>query len=125
MFSLFFVMLGGAFGSGARYLTGVATLKLLGPNYPYGTLTVNIVGGLAMGMLVGQFARLSVPGENWRLLLTVGMLCGYNTFSSFTLDLANMFQRGDLAMALGYALISVIGAFTALCAGLALMRVAA
>lgn len=125
MFSLFLVMLGGAFGSGARYLTGVATLKLLGPNYPYGTLTVNIVGGLAMGMLVGLFARLSVPGENWRLLLAIGVLGGYTTFSSFSLDLANMFQRGDLAMALGYALISVIGSVTALFAGLALMRVAA
>src|SRR3569623_2142756 len=125
MFSLFLVMLGGAFGSGARYLTGVATLKLLGPTYPYGTLAENIVGGLAMGMLVGLFARLSVPGEIWRLLLAIGVLGGYTTFSSFSLDLANMFQRGDLAMALGYALISVIGSVTALFAGLALMRGAA
>src|SRR3569623_1127380 len=104
MFSLFLVMLGGAFGSGARYLTGVATLKLLGPNYPYGTLTVTIVGGLAMGMLVGLFARQSVPGENWRLLLAFVVLGGYTTFSSFSLDLAIMFLLGDLSMALGYAL---------------------
>lgn len=125
MFSLFLVMLGGAIGSGARYLTGIAMLRLLGPNFPFGTLTVNLVGGLLMGLLVGLFARLSVPGENWRLLTAVGVLGGYTTFSSFSLDVANMFQRGDLAMALGYALISVIGSVAALFAGLALMRVTA
>jgi len=125
MFSLFLVMLGGAIGSGARYLTGIAMLRLLGPNFPFGTLTVNLVGGLLMGLLVGVLARLSVPGENWRLLTAVGVLGGYTTFSSFSLDVANMFQRGDLAMALGYALISVIGSVAALFAGLALMRVTA
>lgn len=125
MFSLFLVMLGGAFGSGARYLTGVAMLRLFGPTYPFGTLTVNLVGGLLMGLLVGVLARLSVPGENWRLLLAVGMLGGYTTFSSFSLDVVNMLQRGDLATALGYILISVVGSIVALFAGLALVRVAA
>jgi CrcB protein len=125
MFSLFLVMLGGAFGSGARYLTGVAMLRLFGPTYPFGTLTVNLVGGLLMGLLVGVLARLSVPGENWRLLLAVGGLGGYTTFSSFSLDVVNMLQRGDLATALGYILISVVGSIIALFAGLALVRVAA
>ena len=125
MFSLFLVMLGGAFGSGARYLTGVAMLRLFGPTYPFGTLTVNLVGGLLMGLLVGLLARLSVPGENWRLLLAVGLLGGYTTFSSFSLDVVNMLQRGDLTTALGYILISVVGSIVALFAGLALVRVAA
>jgi CrcB protein len=125
MFSLFLVMLGGAFGSGARYLTGVAMLRLFGPGYPFGTLTVNLVGGLAMGLLVGALARLSVPGENWRLLIAVGVLGGYTTFSSFSLDVVNMLQRGDPATAMGYVLISVIGSVVALFAGLALVRVAA
>ena len=125
MFSLFLVMLGGACGSGARYLTGVAMLRLFGPGYPFGTLTVNLVGGLAMGLLVGVLARLSVPGENWRLLIAVGLLGGYTTFSAFALDMVNMLQRGDLGVALGYALISVIGSVAALFAGLALVRVAA
>jgi CrcB protein len=125
MSSLFLVMLGGAFGSGARYLTGIAMLRLFGPNYPVGTLTVNLVGGLLMGLLVGVLARLSVPGENWRLLTAVGVLGGYTTFSSFSLDVANMLQRGDLATAMGYILISVIGSIAALFAGLAVMRVAA
>lgn len=125
MFSLFLVMLGGAFGSGARYLTGIAMLRLFGPGYPFGTLTVNLVGGLIMGLLVGILARLSVPGENWRLLLAVGVLGGFTTFSSFSLDVANMLQRGDLATATGYILMSVIGSIAALFAGLALVRVAA
>ena len=125
MFSLFLVMLGGALGSGARYLTGVAMLRLCGPTFPFGTLTVNIVGGLAMGLLVGILARLSVPGENWRLMIAVGILGGYTTFSSFSLDMANMLQRGDLGLALGYAVLSVAGSVAALFAGLALVRVAA
>jgi CrcB protein len=125
MFSLFLVMLGGAFGSGARYLTGVAMLRLFGPGYPFGTLTVNLVGGLVMGLLVGILARLSVPGENWRVLIAVGVLGGFTTFSSFSLDVANMLQRGDLATATGYILMSVIGSIAALFAGLTLVRVAA
>ena len=125
MFQLLLVMLGGAVGSGARYLTGRATLGWFGPNYPYGTLAVNLIGGFLMGLLVGALARMSVPGENWRLLLGVGTLGGYTTFSAFSLDAVNMMQRGDLATAAFYILFSVVGAIAALFAGLALVRVAA
>ena len=61
-----FVMLGGAIGSAARYQVGRLTLGWLGPAYPWGTLTVNIVGGVLMGLLVGILARLSVS-DQWRL----------------------------------------------------------
>lgn len=125
MFQLLLVMLGGAFGSGARYLTGRATLAAFGPAFPYGTLAVNLIGGFAMGLLVGTLARLSVPGENWRLLLGVGILGGYTTFSAFSLDMVTMIQRGDLGMAVLYALVSVVGSIVALFAGLSLVRVAA
>jgi CrcB protein len=125
MFQLFLVMLGGAVGAGARHLTGRATLAALGPGFPYGTLAVNLIGGFAMGLLVGALARISVPGENWRLLLGVGVLGGYTTFSAFSLDVVNMIQRGDLGIALCYILASVVGAILALFAGLALVRVAA
>ncbi|MEO9133059.1 MAG: fluoride efflux transporter CrcB [Sphingomonas sp.] len=125
MFQLLLVMIGGAVGAGARHLTGRATLSLFGPGFPYGTLTVNLIGGFAMGLLVGALARMSVPGENWRLFLAVGVLGGYTTFSSFSLDVANMIQRGDLASAALYVSASVIGAIVALFAGLALVRVAA
>ena len=125
MFHLLLVMIGGAVGAGARHLTGRATLSLLGPGYPFGTLAVNLVGGFAMGLLVGALARMSVPGENWRLLLGVGVLGGYTTFSAFSLDVVNMMQRGDLGVAALYITISVIGSIAALFAGLALVRVTA
>ncbi|MDB5703777.1 MAG: fluoride efflux transporter CrcB [Sphingomonas bacterium] len=125
MFQLLLVMLGGAVGAGARHLTGRATLAAFGPAFPYGTLAVNLIGGFAMGLLVGSLARMSVPGENWRLLLGVGVLGGYTTFSAFSLDVVNMIQRGDLGIALFYILLSVVGSILALFAGLALVRVAA
>jgi CrcB protein len=125
MFQLLLVMLGGAMGSGARYLTGRATLSTFGPAFPFGTLAVNLVGGFAMGLLVGALARASVPGENWRLLIGVGVLGGFTTFSAFSLDVVTMLQRGDLGMALFYVLLSLIGSVVALFAGLSLVRVAA
>ena len=118
-------MLGGAVGSGGRYLTGKATLALFGPAFPFGTLAVNLIGGFSMGLLVGMLARMSVPTENWRLLLGVGVLGGYTTFSAFSLDVVTMMQRGDLATASVYILVSVIGSIAALFGGLALVRVVA
>ncbi len=126
MNSLFLVMAGGAIGSGARYLTGRAMTHALGAGWPWGTLTVNIVGGLLMGLLVGVLARnASAGGETWRLLLGIGVLGGFTTFSSFALDVVGMMERGALAAALGYVLLSVAGAIVALFAGLALTRVPA
>jgi CrcB protein len=125
MNSLLLVMAGGAIGSGARFLTGRATLAWFGPSYPWGTLAVNLIGGFLMGALVGALARFSVPGENWRLLLAVGVLGGFTTFSAFSLDTVLMLQRGDLSMAIIYVLASVIGSVAALFAGLALTRVVA
>lgn len=123
--SLLYVMLGGAFGSGARYLTGRATLSLFGPDFPYGTLAVNLIGGLLMGALVGALARAANGGETWRLLLGVGVLGGFTTFSSFSLDAVTMIERGQLTVALGYVMVSVIGSIAALFAGLALTRTVA
>ncbi|MES2055892.1 MAG: fluoride efflux transporter CrcB [Pseudomonadota bacterium] len=125
MNSLLLVMAGGAVGSGARFLTGRATLAWFGPSYPWGTLAVNLIGGFLMGALVGTLARVSVPGENWRLLLAVGVLGGFTTFSAFSLDTVVMLQRGDLSMAALYVLASVIGSIAALFAGLSLIRAVA
>lgn len=116
------VMLGGAFGSAARYLTGKLTLGWFGPDYPWGTLAVNLVGGFLMGMLAGTLAKIGQGGEQWRLLIGVGLLGGYTTFSAFTLDLMNMIERGDYGMGLGYILASVVGSALALFAGLSILR---
>lgn len=120
--ALFLVMLGGAFGSAARYLTGTLTLAWFGPNYPWGTLAVNLIGGFLMGILAGTLAKLGQGGEQWRLLIGVGLLGGYTTFSAFTLDLMNMLERGDYGLGLGYILASVLGSALALFAGLSLLR---
>lgn len=122
--NLLLVMAGGAAGSAARYLVGRWALAAFGPALPLGTLIVNIVGGLLMGVLVGLLARFSAA-EPWRMLLAIGVLGGFTTFSSFALDAAGMIERGVPALALGYILLSVCGAIGALFAGLALTRLAA
>ncbi|MET4595511.1 MULTISPECIES: fluoride efflux transporter CrcB [unclassified Sphingomonas] len=124
MSPLLYVMVGGAVGSGARYLTGRAMTGLLGAGYPFGTLAVNLVGGLLMGVLVGVLARNAAP-EGWRLLIGVGVLGGFTTFSSFSLDVVTMAERGAPGLALGYILVSVIGSIAALFAGLSAVRAVA
>eukprot|EP01087_Luapelamoeba_hula_P005814 TRINITY_DN15863_c0_g1_i1.p1 TRINITY_DN15863_c0_g1~~TRINITY_DN15863_c0_g1_i1.p1 ORF type:complete len:128 (-),score=12.09 TRINITY_DN15863_c0_g1_i1:233-616(-) len=116
------VMIGGALGAGARFMTGRATLALFGPHFPYGTLAVNLLGGLLMGVLTGALARSGVAGEAWRLFLGVGVLGGFTTFSSFSLDVVGMIERGALGTAMAYVLVSVIGSVLALFAGLMMTR---
>lgn len=121
MFSLFLVMAGGALGAGARHLVGRATIAAFGPGWPWGTLTVNLVGGLAMGVLAGTLAR-GTAGEPWRLLLGVGVLGGFTTFSAFSLDTVTMIERGAWVAAAGYIAVSVLGSIAALFAGLSAVR---
>ncbi len=121
MIALVLVMAGGAVGAGLRHLVGRAALEAFGPSWPWGTLIVNIAGGLAMGVLAGSLSRLAAA-EPWRLLLGVGLLGGFTTFSSFSLDTIAMIERGDWAPALGYVAVSVIGSIAALAAGLGLTR---
>ena len=119
------VMIGGALGAAARFLTGKLTLGWFGPNYPWGTLAVNLIGGLLMGVLAGSLARFGQGGEQWRLLLGVGVLGGFTTFSAFSLDAMVMIERGDWIPVLVYILASVIGSIVALAVGLSLVRAVA
>ncbi len=124
MEKLLLVALGGAVGSVARYFTGVGAMRLIGPRWPFaGAFTVNIVGGALMGFLVGYLAqRGGADQERWRLLLAVGVLGGFTTFSSFSLDTALMIEKRDYALAFAYVLASVLLSILALFAGLMAAR---
>lgn len=115
------VMAGGAIGAGLRYQLGRLALRLAGPDWPWGTFAANVLGGLAMGVLVGMLARIDAA-EGVRLLLGIGLLGGFTTFSSFSLEVVTMIERGALIGAAGYALASVLLAVAALFGGLALVR---
>ena len=122
------VALGGGLGAWLRYLAGLAWTRAIGPvaasTFPWATLSVNVAGSLAMGLLAGWLARYGAHGEGWRLLLGVGVLGGFTTFSAFSLELALLVERGALGAALAYAAISLLAGLGALFAGLFLMRTA-
>jgi CrcB protein len=116
------VFLGAGIGGALRHGVNVAALRLVGPGFPHGTITVNIVGSLIMGLLAGWFAHRVDPGLTWRLFLATGILGGFTTFSAFSLDAALLLERGQFALAALYALSSPVLAILALFAGLWLIR---
>jgi len=117
-----FVMLGGAIGSLARYQFGRLCGHLFGTGFPYGTLGVNIIGGFLMGALVGWLARFGGGSGLLHILLGVGVLGGFTTFSAYSLEIVLMIERGQALLAAFYAGFSVAAAVAALFAGLILMR---
>ena len=112
------VMAGGALGAAARYLVSLA---LAGRGFPYATLAVNLLGGFAMGVLAALVLR-GVASEGLRLFVGVGILGGFTTFSAFSLESFQMIERGQIAVASGYAIASVIGSIAALAVGYAVAR---
>jgi CrcB protein len=122
---LLLVALGGGLGACLRYLTGRWSLAAFGPGLPVGTWAVNIAGGLAIGLLAGWLAQRDGTGEPLRLLLGVGVLGGFTTFSAFSLETATMLLRGEVALAGAYAVSSVAGSLVAVFIGLYLTRGAA
>jgi CrcB protein len=122
--NLVLVLLGGAAGAGLRYEVGRLTLRQLGPGFPWGTLTVNLVGGLLMGLLAGTMTGEGMMSRPLWMLLGVGVLGGFTTFSSFSLDLFLMLQRGQIAIAIAYVAGSVLGALFLFVAGWGLARAA-
>lgn len=123
MKSLIFVMIGGASGAAMRY--GLARiLPLQAAGWPWATFVANVAGGLAMGILASWLLQKGDAGEPVRLLLGVGVLGGFTTFSAFSLEMAQMIERGQVMLAASYAAASVLLALAALFAGLAMGRAA-
>ena len=121
MLNLLLVVIGGGIGAGIRHLTNMGALRLVGPNYPWGTMAINIVGSFVMGLFIAVLARRGGSNEV-RLFVATGILGGFTTFSAFSLDFATLWERGATLPAFGYALASVIGAILALFLGLWLAR---
>lgn len=123
MTQLLLVAMGGAAGAAARYGVGVLAGRWLGQAWPWATLGVNLLGGLLMGLLVGWLAlRGGADQERLRLLLGVGVLGGFTTFSAFSLEVALMLERRAWASAGLYVSASVVLSVAALFAGLMLAR---
>lgn len=116
------VFVGAGLGGVLRHSVNVAAIRLLGSGAPYSTITVNVLGSLAVGMLIGWFAHRGDPGQGWRLFLVTGVLGGFTTFSAFSLDVATLYERGSLGPAALYALASVGLSIAALFLGLFAVR---
>jgi len=118
------VFVGGGVGAATRHWVNRTSLVLFGPDYPAGTLIVNVTGSIAMGMLAAWFAfRGETTTAEQRLFLTTGVLGGFTTFSAFALDTRLMWERHDVVAALIYASASVVLSILGLIAGMFTVRV--
>ena len=119
--SMIQVAIGGAIGAVGRYLTGVAAVRVMGHGYPWGTLTVNIVGSFLMGVLIVVLMTKD-GGMRVAPLLMTGMLGGFTTFSAFSLDALTLFERGQVGQAALYVIASVVLSLLAIFLGVMIAR---
>ena len=116
------IALGGALGAVARHFISHWSVVALGNAFPWGTLTVNVVGCFALGVVVEVMALVWSPAAEWRAFLTVGVLGAFTTFSAFALDISILQERGEMLQAILYVTVSVAGSIAALFAGLSATR---
>jgi CrcB protein len=116
------VFLGGGLGAAIRHGINLGIARTLGTGFPYATLLINITGSLIMGLAAAWFAFKGDASQHWRLFLTTGILGGYTTFSTFSLDAALLYERGEVGAAALYVALSVVVSIVGLFAGLALVR---
>jgi fluoride exporter len=126
VFHVILVGAGGCLGSIARYLTIVSIDKRLQPIFPYGTLTVNILGSFILGFVLAWVNKKSgTHSDQWRLLLGTGFCGGFTTFSSFAAENLILFQHKLSGTALVYTLISIGAGLLAVWLGFAIHRMVA
>jgi CrcB protein len=112
------IFIGGGIGSVARWLVVNLTGKFAGDSFPWGTLAVNTLGCLILGLLTGWLAVRGQLDEMWRLALVTGVIGGFTTFSAFSLDFLTLWQRGEATGgALGYVALTLAAGLLALLVG--------
>lgn len=120
---LLLVGLGGGLGAVARYMMGHAVFRLWPMTFPLGTLLINVVGAVLMGVFAGIVSQRTGPeAESLRHFVAVGLLGGFTTFSTFSLETVALVERGALAEAGGYVLLSVVVCLVGLYLGLLVTR---
>ncbi len=122
MSAILAVAAGGAAGAVARYLVMSGVGHWLGAAFPYGTIVVNVIGSFVLGALVEVLALVWTIGADLRAFLVVGVLGSFTTFSTFSLDVVTLVQRGQLGFAGLYVVASVVLALVGFMLGLALFR---
>jgi CrcB protein len=116
------VFIGAGIGGALRHGVNLAALRLVGAGFPWGTLAINIAGSFVMGLVAEYFALKSGLPQQWRLFLTTGVLGGFTTFSAFSLEVALLYERGEVLAAGLYMLGSAVLAVAGLFAGLYVIR---
>ncbi len=118
MTNLLLVAAGGAIGASLRHLSGIAALRIMGASFPWGTLFVNVFGSLLMGLFIAWLSKKTGVSNEMRLFIATGILGGFTTFSAFSLDVANLVERGAMASAFAYIATSIIISLVAVFIGL-------
>ncbi len=112
------VATGGALGATGRFLVGKFMFRLMGPGFPWGTLTVNIIGSFIIGIIVTLLASRYNLAHHWQGFLVIGVLGGFTTFSAFSMEVGLMLERHEITQAAFYAMGSLVLGVVALFLGL-------
>lgn len=119
---IFYVAAGGAIGAVGRFGVEKAAFSLFGHGFPYGTIFVNVAGSFLLGAVIEISALAWSPSPEIRAMVVVGLLGAFTTFSTFSLDVVTMLNRGETASAMLYLVVSVLASIGALWAGMTVLR---
>lgn len=122
IYGFLLVFVGGGLGSAGRHGVNLLAVKCLGTAYPFGTFVINVLGAAVMGATFEYLALKASWSPSIRLFLTTGIIGGFTTFSTYALEIALLYERGELLAASLYAIGSVILGVAALFAGVGLVR---